>query len=71
MTRKEHVEWAKDRALYYLDEGQMELALSSMVSDMRKHEEAATQMDEQMMQLGQLHLHNNSESGLRSWIEGF
>ena len=40
MTRAEHLEWSKQRALAYLpgDPGQ---AVASFVSDLRKHDELA------------------------------
>ena len=39
MTREEHLEWAKQRALEYLDYGDPAQAFTSMLSDMRKHPE--------------------------------
>lgn len=40
MTRSEHLQWAKNRALAYLPHNPTE-ALTSFLSDMRKHEETA------------------------------
>lgn len=39
MTREEHLEWAKKRALEYLDHGDPAQGFTSMLSDMRKHPE--------------------------------
>lgn len=39
MTRKEHLEWAKKRALAYLDKGDVRQGFTSMLSDLRKHPE--------------------------------
>jgi hypothetical protein len=39
MTRDEYLEWAKKRALEYLDAGDMAQAFTSMMSDLRKHPE--------------------------------
>lgn len=39
MTADEHTEWAKKRALEYLDAGDSRQAFTSMLSDMRKHPE--------------------------------
>jgi hypothetical protein len=39
MTRDEHLEWAKKRALEYLDAGDPAQGFTSMLSDMRKHPE--------------------------------
>ena len=39
MTRDEHLEWAKKRALAYLDAGDALQGITSMLSDLTKHEE--------------------------------
>lgn len=39
MTRDEHLQWAKSRALDYLDAGDINGALTSMFSDLNKHDE--------------------------------
>lgn len=36
MTRAEHLQWAKDRALEYVAIGDMNQAFASMTSDLRK-----------------------------------
>ena len=41
MTRDEHMQWSKDRALAYLDEGDTRQAVTSMASDLRKHPDTA------------------------------
>jgi len=41
MTRAEHLEWCKKRALEYVDAGDINQAYASMGSDLRKHEETA------------------------------
>ena len=38
-TREEHLAWCKQRALEYIDRGQVNEGLTSMMSDMRKHPE--------------------------------
>lgn len=37
MTRQEHMQWCKDRALEYVAQGDFDQALASMVSDLGKH----------------------------------
>jgi hypothetical protein len=37
MTKDEHLEWCKKRALEYLDAGDPAQAFTSMMSDLRKH----------------------------------
>ena len=39
MNREEHLEWAKSRAREYLDRGDAAQAVTSMLSDLSKHEE--------------------------------
>jgi hypothetical protein len=39
MTRAEHVQWCKDRAMQYVNEGDLQNAVLSMMSDLEKHEE--------------------------------
>ncbi len=41
MTRSEHLQWAKDRALEYVEIGDNVQAITSMLSDLGKHEELA------------------------------
>ena len=39
MTRAEHLSWCKDRALKYVEIGDLQQALASMMSDLRKHKD--------------------------------
>ena len=41
MTRAEHIDWTKARALEYLDRGEAANAVSSFTSDLNKSEETA------------------------------
>lgn len=40
-TRREHMEWCKERALAYCDKGELQMAFSSMSADLQKHTETA------------------------------
>lgn len=40
-TRAQHIEWCKERALDYCDKGELQMAFSSMSSDLQKHTETA------------------------------
>jgi hypothetical protein len=42
MTRAEHVAWAKARALEYVEAGNYQDAMSSMMSDLGKHPDIGT-----------------------------
>lgn len=70
MTRDEHLAWAKKRALAYLDHGDVVNALTSMGSDLSKHEELKD-IGAKMMPLGLMYAMNRDAIGARHWIEGF
>ncbi len=39
MTRQEHLDWCKQRALEYIDRGDVVNGITSMCSDLEKHDE--------------------------------
>ena len=71
MNRSEHLEWCKERALAYVDHGDIRGAYSSFSSDMTKHEETknhpAIMMGMQMLTGGML----STDNQMRRFIEGF
>jgi hypothetical protein len=71
MTRAEHVEWAKTRALEYVDNGDIVEAYASMVSDLRNHPETenhpAIELGMMLMMANQL----STAAEMRKFIEGF
>lgn len=58
MTREEHLEWCKQRALEYVEAGDATGALASMISDLSKHPEtedhAGIQLGAMLMLAGRL-----------------
>lgn len=70
-TRAEHVAWCKERALKYIDQGQVNEGLISMLSDMGKHPETASPaldaLTLQLMMIGAL----SSPDQARKHIEGY
>lgn len=44
-TRAEHLAWCKQRALEYLDTGDLNNAFASFISDMNKHAETREHMN--------------------------
>lgn len=70
MTRTEHLQWCKDRALQYLP-GTPEQAFASMASDLQKHPETeghiGVQLGMMQMMTGMLKDHES----MRRFIEGF
>jgi len=71
MTRDEHLAWCKKRALEYVDQGNPVEGVTSMLSDIRKHPETAsetlTALGMQLMMIGSL----SSPQEARRFIEGF
>jgi hypothetical protein len=71
LTRQEHLDWCKKRALELLDLGDRQQAVISMLADLRKHPELQNHpggMIGTMMLLGGF-LETNEE--IRKWINGF
>jgi hypothetical protein len=71
MNRQEHLQWSKDRALEYIDKGEVQNAYTSMASDLGKHPETeghiAIDLGIRMMMGGLL----NTPDEMRKFIEGF
>ena len=71
MTRAEHMQWCRQRALEYVDAGDIDLALVSMLSDLGKHDETQGHPGGQIMvglrMMGQL----NTAPEMRMFINGF
>ena len=69
MTRAEHLAWAKQRALEYVDQGDIASAIASMISDLRKHPE----LEKSAAPAGVLMftIDTRSPDSVRKWIEGF
>ena len=70
-TRTEHLQWAKERALQYVDAGDLTNAFASMASDLSKHEETkshtALELGMMLMVGGQL----NTPEKMKEFILGF
>ncbi len=70
-TRSEHMAWAKERALAYVDAGDINNAFASLTSDVGKHSETA---EHNGIELGYLLMLNGNLSTvpeMREFIEGF
>lgn len=71
MTRAEHLEWAKNRALELIENGDIAGAYASFTSDMNKHEElkdhSALTLGIMLMAFG----HLNTAAQMKEFIEGF
>jgi len=70
MTRQEHLDWCKKRALEYVDRGDLQQAVASMLSDMNKHDETQDRSGALGM-LGLFEAGNGTAESVRRFIEGF
>lgn len=70
-TRAEYMEWCKKRALEYCDKGELQMAFSSMTSDLQKHTETeghiGTMIGMQLLMNKQL----NTPEQMRKYINAF
>lgn len=71
MTRQEHLAWCKERALEYVDNGDLKNAYASMISDLRKHPETENhigmELGMNLLMIGEL----KTCEEMRKFIEGF
>jgi hypothetical protein len=68
MTRDEHLEWCKKRAREYLPGNPVE-AMTSMMSDLTKHEELKNHVGLQIAPM--FYGAHNDPTAVRRWIDGF
>ena len=69
--RAEHLKWCKDRALEYLDAGDLNQAFTSFQSDMTKHPETKNHAALQIAILLLFGGHLSTDKEMRDWINGF
>lgn len=71
MDRAEHLQWCKNRAMEYVDRGEINDALASMGSDLNKHpdtkDHAGIQLGMALLLGGQM----NTVEDARKYINGF
>jgi len=65
--REEHLQWAKDRAIEYLDRGDIRNAITSFMSDLGKH---ADTRDSPVIGMGMMIMQMNNEKDARDYILG-
>ena len=71
-TRDEHLAWCKQRALAYVDRGDLKNALASMGSDMCKHPQTDTPAVAAILAMdGSHYVMSGDADGMRRLIEGF
>jgi len=70
MTRKEHIQWCKKRAHEYVGAGDLDQAVTSMLSDLGKHDETRGLLDF-AGGLGLMTLMSPTRDSVVKFIEGF
>jgi len=71
VNREEHLAWCKQRALEYVDRGDLKGAYTSMVSDLNKHLETEGHIAIELGIMLMLGGHLSTPSEMRKFIEGF
>ena len=71
MATDTHLAWCKERALEYVDQGDLNNAFMSMASDMSKDLSTANHAGLQIGVLLVLNGHLDTNKKMRDWITGF
>lgn len=71
VTREAHVRWCIDRALEYVDRGEFDLALASMMSDLGKHPDTGRHPGLLMGFILRMHGHLETPEQMREFLNGF
>ena len=71
MTRDEHMAWAKKRAIEYLDAGELQNAVTSMLSDLKKHPDLENHHGGMLGVMLLAGGHLGTPDAVRKFIEGF
>jgi hypothetical protein len=66
MNRKEHLEWTKQRCFEYLDNGDLQQAIASFMSDMSKHDDLKDHIGLQL-----LFIHSSNIAEFMRFVDGF
>ncbi len=70
-TREDHLAWCKQRAIEYVDAGDLTNAYASMCSDLGKHKETAGHSAMELGMMLKINGHLDSPAEMRKFIEGF
>ena len=70
-SREEHVAWSKERALEYLEQDDIQSAITSMLFNMSQHPETKQIVNPTLTSAGMQYVTNHDRTGARRFIEGF
>ncbi|MFA7278953.1 MAG: hypothetical protein WC100_02555 [Sterolibacterium sp.] len=72
MDRAQHLQWCKDRAMEYVKIGDLQSAVTSMLSDLGKHDETIASSTGICAQLGMMELLSGpTRESVTRFIKGF
>ncbi len=71
-TREEHLKWCKQRAMQYVERGDYSSAVTSMLSDLGKHQDTEASASGVLAQLGMMELMRGpTRERITRYIDGF
>jgi hypothetical protein len=72
VNRQDHVVWCKQRALEYVEAGDTAMALTSLISDLRKHPltESTAEVVGELGTILVMAGHLGTPGEMRAWING-
>ena len=71
MTRDEHLEGCKRRALEYLDAGDLRHAVASLASELKTHPDTDNPALNGLAMIGTMYVTDGDKAAVRHWIERF
>ena len=71
ITRADHLAWCKQRALQYVDAGDLDQAIASMGSDLNKHDETRGHIGMELAMMQMMSGLLSTPDQMRRFIEGF
>lgn len=70
-TRAEYLAWCKQRVHEYLERGDIKNGVTSMLSDMQKHEETALPNNSPLAMLGMMAIMSGDLREAQRFVDGF
>ncbi len=71
ISRADHLQWCKDRALEYVELGDLIEAIASMVSDLKKHPQTQLSPPVERALIIPILFNQLDEKKVTEWINGF
>ena len=71
ISRADHLDWCKRRALEYVDANDLDQAMASMLSDLNKHDETRGHAGGEIMLMLKMGGRLTTASEMREFINGF